>query len=259
MTAQPSQRAASLAERLDVARWPGEERRSPPRSARHHLVLAPLAAELQAAVAAELGDRTGLRVLDVGCGEKPYLPFFAGRAVEYRGLDGTAGPHVDDVGSAERLPYADGAFDVVLCTQVLEHLVDPAAAVGETWRVLAPGGVALASTHGVYVYHPDPPEQGQDLWRWTHRGLERLFRAAGPWDAVRVRPCGEWVAALAYVACQAVDPLAARGGERVRRAVVGGWNAVAAWLDARVPPSSRTPNPGSLSANYLLVARKPRA
>ena len=32
----------------------------------------------------------------------------------------------------------------------------------------------LASTHGVMLYHPNP----QDLWRWTHTGLERLFREA---------------------------------------------------------------------------------
>ena len=43
----------------------------------------------------------------------------------------------------------DGAFDVVLCTQVLEHVEDPAQAVRELHRVTSPGGRVLASTHGV--------------------------------------------------------------------------------------------------------------
>jgi len=115
------------------------------------------------------------------------------------------------------------------------------------------------STHGVYVYHPDPPDQGHDYWRWTHRGLERLFATTGSWAQLEVRPCGEWIACLAYVACQAVDPIAARLGERVRRLVVGAWNSFAAWLDARVPAANRTPAPGSLSANYLVIARKQAA
>ena len=112
--------------------------------------------------------------------------------MSYHGLDPVPGPHVDDVGSAEALPYADGEFDVVLCTQVLEHVVEPASVFAEIRRVLVPGGVALVSTHGVYVYHPSPPEEGHDYWRWTHRGLERQFAATGRWDDLRVLPCGEW-------------------------------------------------------------------
>ena len=59
-------------------------------------------------------------------------------------------------GRSRRCPSRTRRFDVVLCTQVLEHCDDPAQAVRELRRVTAPGGRVLASTHGVLVYHPSP-------------------------------------------------------------------------------------------------------
>ena len=46
----------------------------------------------------------------------------------------------------EALPFPDGSFDVVLCTQVIEHLLDPARGLAEIARVLAPGGHAVITT-----------------------------------------------------------------------------------------------------------------
>src|SRR5437762_2659378 len=89
---------------------------------------------------------TGLDLLDVGCNDRPYeamLRPFVGR---YIGLDIAAGPGVDLVGSADAIPAPDAAFDCVLCTQVLQYVPDPAAAIREMRRVLRPGGVIFLST-----------------------------------------------------------------------------------------------------------------
>jgi SAM-dependent methyltransferase len=54
----------------------------------------------------------------------------------------------------EDLPFANGTFDVVLCDNVIDHAEDPAAIVGELFRVLAPGGLLYFSVnvhHSVYV------------------------------------------------------------------------------------------------------------
>ena len=48
-------------------------------------------------------------------------------------------------GDIEAMPFADGAFGTVLCTEVLEHVPDPAAAIREFHRVLRPGGVLIGS------------------------------------------------------------------------------------------------------------------
>ena len=127
--------------------WPGRERREPRLSSPTWAVRAPLAGWLKQQ-AHEAERPGGYRVLDVGCGPKPYYPFFAERASEYVGVDVVPQPAAELVGRVEELPVEDGAFDLVLCTQVLEHCDDPARAVAELRRVTAPGGRVLASTHG---------------------------------------------------------------------------------------------------------------
>ena len=49
------------------------------------------------------------------------------------------------LGDVEALPFADGSFGTVLCTEVIEHIPDPSAALREFARVLRPGGVLVGS------------------------------------------------------------------------------------------------------------------
>jgi len=244
----------------DLENWAGAERRDPPRSDRHYLVLKPLAKQLRSEAARLLSGRSDAAVLDVGCGGKPYLPLLAPYAASYEGVDAAPGPLVDTVAPAEDLPYEEGRFDLVLCTQVLEHVQDPAASIAEIHRVLRPGGAVLLSTHGVFLYHPDPPDSDQDYWRWTHAGLEKQIRGAGEWGEVRLQAHGDVVACVAYIAAQFADELGGRlRSDRLRRLLLYVINASAERLDARFPPGARFPRPGSLSANYLATAVKSRA
>ena len=61
------------------------------------------------------------RVLDVGCGAKPYEPVFSVHAASYVGVDPVDNPRAELKGPVEDLPVDDSSFDVVLCNQVLEH------------------------------------------------------------------------------------------------------------------------------------------
>ncbi len=230
----------------DLAGWPGAERRDPPRSSATWVIRSGLAHWLRAQ-AIELEERGRLRVLDVGCGPKPYLPLFAEVAGEYVGVDVVDNPAAELKGAVEALPVGDASFDLVLCTQVLEHCDDPAQAVRELRRVTAPGGRVLASTHGVQVYHPSP----QDLWRWTHTGLERLFEQNGDWSALSVEPAAGTGAALAMLLGTYVE-IALRRTVAARPPV---WllNHVGPALDRR-SASLRNPVPGSLIPNLHVVA-----
>jgi SAM-dependent methyltransferase len=241
----------------ELAAWPGAERREPRRSDRHYLVLSVLARQIREEIERLLGDRRDARVLDIGCGAKPYLPFVAGHASRYVGIDTADGPSVDLVAPAEQLPCEDGSFDLVLCTQALEHVQRPAAALAEIHRVLAPGGAALISTHGVFLYHPDPPGSDQDYWRWTHSGLRKAVAESGEWRRIEVRPNGDLVACLGYISAQFVDELGQwLRVDPLRRALLFVLNSLAELLDRRFPPRARVPAPGSLSANYLVTAVK---
>ncbi len=190
-------------------------------------------------------------MLDVGCGSKPYYPFFAS-ASSYVGVDVKENAAADLVGSVESLPVDDASVDVVLCTQVLEHVDDPARAVGELHRVTAPGGRVLASTHGVMLYHPNP----QDLWRWTHEGLRRLFRSGGDWASISVEPGAGSAACLGMLAGSYAHLLAKRAGmARAAGPLIAGLNVLAAAVDRRVE-LLREPVPGSLFANFHVTAVK---
>ena len=227
--------------------WPGGSQRRPSRTDTGWSVRAPLAAWLRREGAAS----AGLRVLDVGCGQKPYYPFFAS-ASAYVGVDLIATPSADLVGPVEALPVADDSFDIVLCTQVLEHAEDPSVAVRELHRVTKPGGRVLASTHGVQVFHPNP----NDYWRWTHTGLRRLFDLNGDWSSVTVQPGAGTAEGLALLVARFLHLLAKRAHvTAAARPFVAALNAGAAALDARLP-ALREPIPGSLFANFHVTAVK---
>jgi SAM-dependent methyltransferase len=198
--------------------------------------------------AAELGERPPVRILDVGCGLKPYERLFAEVASEYVAVDVAENSRAELRGPIEALPVEDASFEVVLCTQVLEHCDDPARAIRELHRVTRPGGHVLASTHGVQVYHPSPA----DHWRWTHEGLKRLFATNADWASVRVDPAVGTASTLAMLFGTYVEIALRR--TVLAKLVVYALNSVGATLDAHVA-SLREPIPGSLTANFHVVAR----
>ena len=213
--------------------------------------MSPSRASVQYAVRKPLVDwlltqRTDARVLDVGCGDRPYRELFPNAV----GFDVPGNPHADLHGSLEAIPVEDASFDVVVCLQVLEHVPDPAAAVRELRRAVRPGGRVLASTHGVYPFHPNP----DDLWRWTQQGLERLFLTNGEWTSVTVRPGAGTAATMAMINGHLIDLLAKRLHVRPLAApLVALGNAFGEALDTAIP-ALRSTIPGTLHANYHVEA-----
>ena len=115
------------------------------------------------------------RVLDVGCGRRPYEAWLDKRpdgVREYIGLDVAPGPGVDIVvGPDDKWPLADASIDGVLLTQVLEHVADRRLLVEEISRVLRPGGTLLLTVPFIFPLHGLP----HDYARFTPRGVSELF------------------------------------------------------------------------------------
>ena len=116
-------------------------------------------------VYARLADRCADReVLEAGCGEGYGADLIAEKARRVIGLDYDESavahvraryPRVDmRHGNLAELPLADGAVDVVVNFQVIEHLWDQAQFVAECHRVLRPGGVLLMSTPNRITFSP---------------------------------------------------------------------------------------------------------
>ena len=236
---------------MDLASgWPAPARRDPGMAWPTYAVLAPLADWLRAEARAAHEKRGPYRLLDVGCGVKPYFPFFREYVAEYVGVDVPGNPAADLEGTIEELPVEDESFDVVLCSQVLEHADDPARGVRELRRVLAADGRVLLSTHGVQVYHPAPA----DLWRWTHTGLERLFAQNGDWTRVTVEPGSGTTACVGMLLATYVDKVARAGPlASLGRAAIAAINRGAEAIDRR-SPVLRSTQPGTIHANYHVTA-----
>jgi SAM-dependent methyltransferase len=113
------------------------------------------------------GERMHGSVFEAGCGVGSYLFHLQKEARQAVGLDieleRTSQAHLgaDQVvcGAGESLPFPDGSFDLVLSNEVLEHVLDDRAAVGEIVRILRPGGRLVLfcpnrgypfETHGIY-------------------------------------------------------------------------------------------------------------
>lgn len=116
-----------------------------------------------------LTNLTG-RVLDVGCGDKPYRAMFA-NASEYLGIDVAEGGADFVVAPYDPFPFENDAFDVVFATQVIEHVENLQHTLGEIARVCRPGGLIVLSFPFLYNEHGTP----YDFQRFTSHGAARLL------------------------------------------------------------------------------------
>jgi ubiquinone/menaquinone biosynthesis C-methylase UbiE len=88
-------------------------------------------------------------------------------------------PHVQ--ADAHDLPFADGAFDVVVCGEVLEHVKSPIGVLAEARRVLRPGGRLVATVPFLYRIHADPHDYGRYTQHYWHQTLAELG-----WSGVQI-------------------------------------------------------------------------
>ncbi len=124
-------------------------------------------------------DRIGLNCLDVGCGSRPYEGVFINGCYEGVDVQSSGRPlsmkMPDKFYDGVTLPYSENSFDLVMSTQVLEHVPDPLALVSEMVRVCKSGGELVLSLPFVYPEH----EQPYDYFRFTSYGITALLERAG--------------------------------------------------------------------------------
>jgi len=112
--------------------------------------------------------------LDLGSATSPYRDWVATLGCRIETLDIDPASGADHVGTGDDTGLPTGAFDLVICTQVLEHVPDPRRVLLEIRRILKPGGRLIASAPHVWFYHPHP----SDYWRFTQEGVVQLCRDA---------------------------------------------------------------------------------
>lgn len=160
---------------------------------------------------AELNDLAStVPVLEVGCGDGSFTSALAQKFSSVTGIDISAGQIAENMARlpgitflqhdvSEPLPLENGSFGVVWCSEVLEHLFDPAFALREMYRMLRPGGRLLLTVpyHGRFKnilialfkwdehFIPSNPH----IRFYTKRSLSRMVTAAGL-QSIRIKTCG---------------------------------------------------------------------
>jgi SAM-dependent methyltransferase len=195
----------------------------------------------------------GARVLDAGAGLSPYRPLFA--HCHYVTTDWESSPHTAEVdvrASLDALPIQDESFDVVLNTQVLEHVQNPATVLAELCRVLIRGGRLWLTAPLVWELHEEP----FDYFRFTRHGLDYLVTRAGFID-VEIEPMTGSLATIGQLV-RNVGSITGRGGTAdslAARALVH-----IAWrLGPLLAQFDRFDHRRGLPLGYTLTARRSQA
>lgn len=115
------------------------------------------------------------RLIDIGCGTKPYKDLLSAYVSEHIGLDHQDTLHdrsnIELFGTAYQIPVEDASFDSAICTAVLEHLEEPESALRECNRILKTGGIAIYTVPFIWHLHEEP----RDFYRFSKYGLKYLF------------------------------------------------------------------------------------
>lgn len=141
----------------------------------------------------EVKEMVSGKLLDVGCGNKPYASIFETRVQQYIGLEKGRGRYerTDVWGDVLALPIRDQTCDTVLCNQVLEHVPQPQLAIDEMARVLRPGGYLILTAPHIWGLHEVP----HDYFRFTPYGLRHLAEKSGLTVHTTRALAGFWVTA----------------------------------------------------------------
>jgi len=135
-----------------------------------------------------LGLRRPARVLDLGCGVGGFLGGLEriGQRVYPTDVDRDSlvtcrerGFPNGVVSDGYALPYRDGSFDLVCLFDTIEHIPDDARAMREVARLLAPGGLVIASVPAYPFLYANNDRVARHCRRYTRRTLRQVLEGAG--------------------------------------------------------------------------------
>lgn len=123
---------------------------------------------------AEAYDESNGRLLDIAPQDhEGAAPYFKKSSVDTFDINPASGAtYIADLCENNSSKIPSGHYDFVVCTEVLEHTLQPFDAVQEIERVLKPGGLAFISTPYDFRIHGPLP----DCWRFTEHGLRALLK-----------------------------------------------------------------------------------
>lgn len=149
-------------------------------------------------------SKPGDFVYDIGCGDKPFSKYVRGLGCTYIGVDiadGFYGESPDLIGSASNVPAPNNVADLIISSQVIEHITDPYGAFKEASRLLKPNGIFLYSSPFLYQLHAAPYDYG----RYSQYYIKNAADKSGFEIINDVSLCGFWVASATLFANYATN------------------------------------------------------
>jgi 2-polyprenyl-3-methyl-5-hydroxy-6-metoxy-1,4-benzoquinol methylase len=150
---------------------------------------------LDRALIPRLRNHASGKLLDAGCGAMPFKAALTNLVDEYHSIDiERKVPEVDFVGDLQDMKgVADESYDVILCTEVLEHVPQPEKLIVEVWRVLKSRGKFILSVPHLSRLHDEP----FDYYRFTKHGLQFLLEQNG-FSVLEIVPTGSLFSLLGH-------------------------------------------------------------
>jgi SAM-dependent methyltransferase len=195
------------------------------------------------------------RLLDIGCGNKPYQSTVAPYIDEYIGCDIVQSSKncVDILSPANNIPLDAESFDTVISTQTIEHVEDHQGLINEAYRLLKTGGYLILSGPMYWPLHEEP----YDFFRFTKYGFKYILEKAG-FSIVNIEANGgKWAVAgqaflhALYPQINNVSGIKGKTARALLKSIGGikGINRFFLYLDGKGTDYSNT-------MNYVIVAKK---
>lgn len=195
------------------------------------------------------------KLADIGCGTKPYENIFLPFVESYFGIDHqpTAAANYKELTRADlfvdclNTGLADGSFDTLLSTQVMEHIYETGKYIKECNRLLKSKGTGIFTVPMSWRCHGEP----YDYYRFTRYALEKLFKENG----FEILELTELEGPFASVAQHLIIDLHNRP---VRNNAFFKYifHVLFSVMNFIVLKLGNHPSKGGLCLNYLLVVRK---
>lgn len=205
---------------------------------------------------AAFNDYANGKLLDIGCGNKPYLEILKPLTSSYFGVDIVQSNSfcVDQVCMANDIPLPDESFDTIISTQTVEHVEDHQGLINEAYRIVNKGGYFIVSGPMYWPLHEEP----YDFFRFTKHGFRYILEKAG-FEIISIKSNGgKWAVAgqaILHAIYPAIFNIKGFKGKTIKfmANLFGGIktiNRFFIYLDKKNYDPTNT-------MNYVIVARKP--
>lgn len=135
------------------------------------------------------------KMLDVGCGDKPYYQIFKNKINSYTGID-KFNKNADIKVDFLEAKIENQSYDTVICTQVLEHIEDPKKLLGKINKILKKNGILILTVPFMGTLHEIP----NDYYRFTRYSITKLLNGTG-FKITYIKEEGNWISSIANLIC----------------------------------------------------------